>query len=69
LALNNEKKIPLSNPNKVKLFFGISLSSTLTPFLMALYTARRVNRRYIMLFLQLFFGGLLLLFLYLGHKK
>jgi hypothetical protein len=42
LALNNKKKIPLSNPNKVKLFFGIPLSSTLTPFLLALYAARRV---------------------------
>jgi hypothetical protein len=65
----NERKITLSNPNHAKLLFGIPLSSTLTPFLIAFTIIKRVKSRYIMLFLQVFFGGIILLFLYLGHKK
>ena len=62
----NEKKITLSNP---KLLIGIPVSSTLTPFLMALYIMKRVKGRYIMLFLDLFFGSIILLFYFLAHRK
>jgi hypothetical protein len=62
----NEKKITLSKP---KLLIGIPLSSTLTPFLLALYLVKKTNIKYIMAFLNLFFIGLILLFFYLGHKK
>jgi hypothetical protein len=67
--LINEKKITFSNHKKVKLLFGIPFSSTLTPFLLGLSAVKRLNRRFIMIFLQLFFGGLILLLFYLGHKQ